>query len=245
MTLPKQLQAGLVWIAEFLDQWIPRSVYAIGGGTVLAARWHHRLSTDIDLFAEEDALSDALNSNTWVEISEALTQQATMRTISELVLSPNGFSCKLPSGPISFYSNPHLTPMPISREQEDSTGVHAEHTTEILFKKLRGRMVNASRYLARDLYDLVVCYGVDKESLDAAMAVLSTLERDSLSYDVQRGDTNVLDLDRVLQPAYPALIADLTQFNRVAGEVLARNVSATTEGFLNDIGITALDQRFS
>ena len=77
------------------------------------------------------------------------------------------------------------------------------------------------------------------------MAVLSTLERDSLSYDVQRGDTNVLDLDRVLQPAYPALIADLTQFNRVAGEVLARNVSATTEGFLNAIGITALDQRFS
>ncbi len=243
MTLPKQLQAGLVWIAEFLDQWIPRSVYAIGGGTVLAARWHHRLSTDIGLFAEEDALSDALNSNTWVEISEALTQQATMRTISELVLRPNGFSCKLPSGSISFYSNPHLTPMPVSREREDSTGVH--HTTEILFKKLRGRMVNASRYLARDLYDLVVCYGVDKESLDAAMAVLSTLEQDSLSYDVQRGDANVLDLDRVLQPAYPALIADLTQFNRVAGEVLARNVSATTEGFLNDIGITALDQRFS
>ena len=217
MTLPDQLRAGLGWIAEFLDRWIPRSVYAIGGGTVLTAHWHHRLSTDIDLFAEEDALNNGVNSNTWTEIGNALYQQEPSGEISGLLLSPNGFSCTLPSGPVSFYSNPHLTANPASNEREDSTGIHAEHTTEILFKKLRGRMVNASRYLGRDLYDLVVCYGGDRESLDAAMAVLSTLERDSFNYDVQQGDTNVLDLDRVLQSAYPELIADLTQFNRVTG----------------------------
>lgn len=151
MTLPDQFEPGLRWIAEFLDRWIPRSVYAIGGGTVLAARWHHRLSTDIDLFANEDELNSAFKSNTWTEISEALNQLELEGTITALVLNPTGFSFGLPSGPISFYSIPYLTTTPISDEREDSTGIGTEHTTEILFKKLRGRMVNASRYVTRDL----------------------------------------------------------------------------------------------
>ena len=71
------------------------------------------------------------------------------------------------------------------------------------------------------------------------MVVLSSLERDSLRYDVRQGDTNVGDLDRVLNRAYPDLITDLERFNPVAGEILAGNVSAATEHFLKDIGITA------
>ena len=239
MTLPEQLEAGLGWIATFLDRWLPRSSYVIGGGTILAARWQHRLSTDIDLFAEEQALSHALKPNTWSEIGEALDREAACGTISELVLSPTGFSFIIPNGPISFYSIPHLTPNAISDEREDFTGIYAERSVEILFKKLRGRMVNAGGYVARDLYDVVVCYGVDRASFDGAMAALSPLERDSLRYDVQRSDTRVRDLDRVLNPRYPDLVANLERFNLVAGEILAENVTPTTEHFLKDIGVTA------
>ena len=239
MTLPDQLQEGLGWIVEFLDRWIPRSIYAIGGGTILAARWQHRLSTDIDLFAEEGELANTLDKNTWREIGEALEQEASDGAITELVLNPSGFSFTMPSGPISFYSIPRLTTNPLSDEREVTTGVYAEHTTEILFKKLRGRMINASRYVARDLYDVVICYGVERGSLNAAIGFLSPLERDSLRYDVKQGDTNVSDLDRVLEPAYPELITNLERFNLVAGEILAQDVSATTDGFLTDIGITA------
>ena len=58
LTFPERLQDGLGWIVSFLDPWIPRSAYAIGGGTVLAARWKRRFSADIDLFTDE-RLSDA------------------------------------------------------------------------------------------------------------------------------------------------------------------------------------------
>jgi len=238
LTLPDQLEAGLNWIAEFLDQWLPRSSYAIGGGTVLAARWEHRLSTDIDLFSDERQLSDALEPNTWRELSESLNQRATIGAISDLVLSPTGFSFNTPTGPISFSSMPRETANAISREREVSTGIYAEHNAEILFKKLRGRMVNSSRYVARDLYDSIVCYELDRESLNEAMHTLSALERDSLRYDVQKGDTRVRDLNRILSPRYPGLVADLERFNLVAGEILAQNVSASADRFLREIGIT-------
>lgn len=239
MKLPEQLEAGLGWTAAFLDRWLPRSAYAIGGGTILAARWHHRLSTDIDLFVEEQALNDALKPNAWREIGEALDREAIDETITDLVLSSTGFSFITSNGPISFYSIPYLTANAISSEREDSTGIYAEHSAEILFEKLRGRMVNASRYVARDLYDVVVSYGVERASLDTAMATLSSLERDSLRYDVEQGDASVGDLHRVLAPAYPELVSDLERFNLVAGEILAQNVTATTDRFLMDVGVSS------
>ena len=239
LTLPDQLQVGLGWIANYLDRWIPRSLYAIGGGTILAAHRRHRVSAAIDLFAEEKALNDVLDPITWREIAEALNQEASAGSISELLINPSGFSFTLPSGPVSFYAVPHLTATPISDEREGTTGIFAEHTSEILFKKLRGRMVNANRYVARDLYDIVICYIVDKESLDEAMDELTPLEHDSLRYDVQKGDADLTDLDRILKPAYPDLVSNLERFNHVAGKILVRSVSTPTDRFLTEIGVTA------
>lgn len=44
------LEAGV----KFPDQYWDRSQYEIGEGTVLAARWQHRHSTDIDCFMNEE-----------------------------------------------------------------------------------------------------------------------------------------------------------------------------------------------
>lgn len=237
MKLPGRLQEGLDWVVRFLDPWVPRSAYALGGGTVLAARWGHRFSTDIDLFADEQTFRQTIESGVWDEVCEALSQNIEDGSISKLVLSPTGFSFSTSNGPVSFFSMPRMTSNAISSEREDLTGINAESNAEILFKKLRGRMINASRYVARDLYDVVVCYGRDRESLDNAMKVLSPLERESLRYDVKNGDTSVHDLDRVLTPRFPDLVVDLERFNAVAGEVLSENVSGSTDRFLQQIGI--------
>ena len=125
-----------------------------------------------------------------------------------------------------------MTPDAISQEQESTTGLYAESTTEILFKKLRGRMVNATRYVARDLYDIIVCYMLEKQSLHDAMQGLEELELESLRYDVQTGDAVVRDVDRVIQPRYAELTSDFDEFNRIAGEILSRNVSNSTEQVL-------------
>ena len=214
-------------------------MYAIGGGSVLGARWSHRISTDIYLFADDHVFRNTVESSEWDEVCKELNQKVSDGSISELVLFPQGFSFRTWSGLVSFLSIPRMTENAISSEREDFTGINAESNAEILFKKLRGRMVNASRYVARDLYDVVVCYGLDRDSLDEAMSVLTPLERDSLRYDVQKGDASVLDLDRVLTPRFPELVSDLDRFNSIAGEVLSQDVTDSTTRFLNQIGITA------
>lgn len=183
--------------------------------------------------------SETIESGAWDEICKALNQNDSDGSIFDLVLTPAGFSFNTLDGPVSFFSMPRMTQHAVSTEREDTTGIFTENNAEILFKKLRGRMVNASRYVARDLYDVVVCYGLDRDSLVEAMSVLSPLERDSIRYDVQSGDTRVHDLDRVLTPSFPNLVSDLDRFNSIAGEVLSQAVTESTTRFLKQIGITA------
>ena len=237
MRFQTKIQDQFGWLVEFLDPWIPRSDYAIGGGAVLAARWNHRLSTDIDMFAEEDPFRSKLDAVAWRALSQAMSELETEGAISELSVSPMGFRFKRTGVPIFFYSTPRMTTNPVSSEREDSTGIATESTAEIMFKKLRGRMVNSSRYVARDLYDVIVCYKLDTNALSEAMGLLIQTERASLKYDVQSGDARVNGLDRVLEPRFTELVADFDRFNRIAGEVLSEEVSSSTEQLLSQIGI--------
>lgn len=42
----------LARVAPLLSTWFGENGCVLGGGTVLAARWRHRVSTDIDLFTD-------------------------------------------------------------------------------------------------------------------------------------------------------------------------------------------------
>ena len=237
MTIPDHLQTNLQWIVNLLKPWLSLPSYEMGGGSVLAARWQHRHSSDIDLFIDARKFENLFAEDQWSEICEELRRIASTGKISKLVLRLTGFCFETLTGPISLYSVPRLFPDAISTDQEDKTGIYFETTKEIVVKKIRGRMVNSTNYVARDLYDIVVCYKRDRRSLDEAMSYLVQLERDSLRYDVQKRDATVNDLDRVLNPRFPELVADFDRFNRIAGEVLTQSVSANTEDFLTQIGM--------
>lgn len=231
------MQDALGWLVEFLDTWLERSEYRIGGGTVLASRWQHRHSTDLDLFSEEKVYREVLEPLGWQEITALLNQFQEEGSITKLTFGPNTLSFQYSGVPMSFNSMPRITEGAISSDQEESTGIFAESNTEILFKKLRGRMVNSSTYVARDLYDLVVCYGLERQSFNDAFSSLIQRERDSLRYDVEIGDARVDDLIRVIEPRYPELVSSLDRFNQIAGEVLSQNVSPSTKELLERIGI--------
>lgn len=222
-------------MVEFLDPWFDRSFYAMGGGSVLAGRWQHRFSIDIDLFFGDRQLSQLHTQSTWEQISSKLTVLSDSGEISELHVRPNGFAFVNRFGPVSFFGVPRISENAVTTELEDSTSIATESTAEILFKKIRGRMVNNSEYVARDLYDVVVAYIKDRESLDKVLGMLAEVERQSLIDDVQKGDAAVSDLERILAPAYSSLVDSFDTFNKIAGEVLSRNVSKSGEMFLKDL----------
>ena len=50
ISLPGALQAVIQTVEHAVGRFFPNQTLCMGGGTVLQARWQHRLSSDIDLF---------------------------------------------------------------------------------------------------------------------------------------------------------------------------------------------------
>ena len=63
----------LARLAPLLSSWLGADGCVLGGGTVLAARWQHRVSTDIDLFTDHQRYRDAIVGRR-EEVTTALEQ---------------------------------------------------------------------------------------------------------------------------------------------------------------------------
>ena len=60
IVIPGNPGIALARIAPALFEWLGPDGYVLGGGAVLAARWQHRVSTDIDLFTDLDRYQEAI-----------------------------------------------------------------------------------------------------------------------------------------------------------------------------------------
>ena len=216
------LEENLRWFVQALDAWIDRDSYQMGGGTILAARWHHRHSTDIDLFFDS-RISSAVPLDEITRGFRTLEQQG---QIGRLDIQPSlGFSCERASTPLSFFSTLQVTPVRLSDEREASTGIGTETSAEILLKKIRARMIRNPRYLPRDAYDLVIAHVEDPDAVHQVFQALSSEEERILAYDAHRGSIQLTDADRIVSPAYPGLLDPLDNLARYARLALARELT--------------------
>lgn len=234
LSIATHLHENLRWCIELWDHWLSRSQYAMGGGSVLEARWHHRHSTDIDFFLEQSAFQ-ALGEEVRNDIEQHLHKLNERGEISGLEVHNSGYMFESPHGSASLFGTYRLTNSPISNDVVTEWEVPTESSTEILFRKIRGRMINGTTYLARDVYDVVCAYVHDRDSLDSAFHHLEPREVASLVYDVDCGASHVYSLERILDPRYPHLTESLDTFNFVAGAVLSRNVTATASSAIDEI----------
>lgn len=125
---------------------------AIGGGTALAARWHHRKSNDIDLFLSNfrdlhrlagqraEILRDLMAHNS--EIS------ATIEPDEAVVAHPSHTTL------ITWMHSNSRTAEPLSDQFEPITNLQLETTREILSKKLHYRILQQQLILPKDVFDL-------------------------------------------------------------------------------------------
>lgn len=171
LVLPKQLCKSLNRFIELVGPQFRGSGLRIGGGSVLAARWNHRLSTDIDLFVDANPAGEFIKKDgiSFVEVGTALNSLAEQGTVSELKLLDHGCSFCGPFGPMSLYASRRFTRSVLSQDQESTTGLPTETSREILFKKLYGRVIRSVTHVGRDMYDFIVAFMIDPRSLDHAL----------------------------------------------------------------------------
>lgn len=169
LTLPEPARSLFRKTRPILDRHVTRITpgrtgFALGGGTLLAARWNHRRSTDLDIFIHPDTelalLSKSRDPAFWKAMYDA---GATDIELHRDFATP---TIRFPDGRIEL-----ILGRPTPRLGQYTTDVEASETTvlsaaQILTAKLVGRGL---RPPVRDLYDVAVADIADRAALTIAV----------------------------------------------------------------------------
>ena len=150
---------------------------SIGGGTVLAARWGHRRSTDIDFFCEPGAYAE-LDERRRAKLEEALRAVPGVEA-KTLWCDPTATWCTVRDTEVTILPRPRVRPLAGQGDSYlDSTGVALQANAEVLYGKIVRRMLQAEEVHVRDAYDIVYAAERDRGSLEVARGFIGreTLE---------------------------------------------------------------------
>lgn len=122
---------------------VPDDCWSVGGGTVLAHFYNHRLSKDIDVFLNDAQYLNALSPRVNDLTEDALAYQEQGQFIS----------LTYPEGKVDFIVAAQLTVFEPQKTDFFGEQVYLEDPVEIIVKKIfhRGEFV-----LARDIFDFAV-----------------------------------------------------------------------------------------
>ena len=167
LTLPEpasQLWAAKRAIIHSVPPEMFRSVMRphIGGGTILAARWRHRLSTDIDvLLPGRNSLIDVLQNN----------DDNIVTRLGGTPEAVGGGRVKIAfeHGRIDLAT---FTPDPPDGQREALVDGHRELVLSSA-QILRGKLERVDQMLVRDVFDVVTASGADPAALATAASMMS------------------------------------------------------------------------
>ena len=126
--------------------------FIIGGGSALAARWHHRASMDVDLFTE--SLTETKRLHTAEDEIRATITESCGRPVPVGTTPEHGEIVFSADATLEWSAAPRLTPEPEVPIFEPISGLPLDSVEEILAQKLYSRMYLRGGILIRDIYDL-------------------------------------------------------------------------------------------
>lgn len=207
LRLPGDAERLLERFANTGDRLFGQGGWAIGGGSVLAARWRHRISTDIDVFVSREIFARTASGILAVgrELSPAPRRIDSTPLYVKYVFA---------DGDIDIIGADPLLPR-LDGEPVRSVSVRAEATAEILAKKIDGR---GHLLHERDLYDFAIAQRLAPKALRCAMRAASVR---SLSLMIRELELGIPSFGKeIREPRFP---------DALAGDALARLVRALKE----------------
>ena len=186
---------------------VPPGLLHLGGGSVLAAAWNHRKSTDIDLWISPDHASRltelAPDAGRWQALFEPPGHQV---SVERATREHAAIALNLDSVPVSVFTSHHANRHHPNRQMMRGTVFAAATTEEILRGKLLGRWADeaADAIPIRDLYDVVVARAVEPQALRTALAGMHALTRAEVATRLRalHDDWYLLDPKPVIEPTF-------------------------------------------
>ena len=153
-------------LAQQLMQVIAPEHLSFGGGTVLAARWQHRESLDVDLFCQPDAYAQ-LGRNGRAQIETLIKEIAGCNT--ELTWCEDIATYTEIDGIEATILPRPTTIRPTTTTTLAGTHLRLQSTEEIIYAKIVRRMYDAGEITVRDAYDVACAKQVDPKALQRTL----------------------------------------------------------------------------
>ena len=217
----------LARVAPLLSTWLGENGCVLGGGTVLAARWRHRVSTDIDLFTDIQHYREKILARR-DDVTAALEHLVGGNGDGAVEVERGWLRVGFREGPASLMTIPRPTLTDDYTESAAGTDIPAESSAEILARKLQSRILELGEITDRDLYDFLAAERHDPESLRRTLASVTARERATIASELRTLPAGWSGGEPVREPAWPDLANDL-----------ARRARRLFETDPNDIGSTA------
>ena len=200
----------LARVAPVLLSWLGPDGCVLGGGTVLAARWRHRVSTDIDLFTDHERYRERIGSRR-DEASRALRTIVGQAGTGAVQVERGWLRIDFPEGPATLMTIPRPSIRDEYPETVSGTGIPAESTAEILARKVQSRILDNGVFADRDLYDLLVGAERDREALGRVLASITVEERAMIGSELRALPRRRPRSEPIREPAHPQLLSDLAR----------------------------------
>ena len=151
--------------------------YRIGGGTILAARWHHRQSYDIDITVDEKTPLRELQRDSGNGFEPAMEALGGRPVFSAEL---NMFTVVFPGSKIDLWARDPMLSAGHGTAQVEGEPEVVLSTAQIL----RGKLERADLNVVRDVYDVVKAAELDPAALEAAVNAVprATAQRIGLSW---------------------------------------------------------------
>ena len=191
-------------VEPLLTDFLGKDSYRLGGGTALEARWHHRISTDIDVFVDPGIYVQQI-----MRRREDFYIAADALSPSFLQVMEGGCEFHLSGTSVTVVAANEVTNKAWSQDWVSGTKVLLESSAEILAKKLNLRMASAGKYPIRDIYDVAVASRLDSNALELALGTLDTGQKRQVASALEALPPDLMTADEkkeIHSPAYPELV---------------------------------------
>ncbi len=197
-----------------LRQWFDLDGVVLGGGTALEAKWHHRETTDLDLFVPVRTLAQIAKMPMDV-VTRQLAEFAADTKMRDGEISLTRTHLRFPvagqgSTPISLSGTSGFWQDDNDPCFEEQTGIPLAANADILLRKMQGRVVAQGRPVVRDAYDFVVAKALDYDAFRDTYAQLDASDIDAIvaAYSQLIGTSPIVEGRSLANPKYTRILAN-------------------------------------
>lgn len=226
LDLPPCLARPFTLVLKHLRPFVPLRRVVMSGGSILASRWHHRKSTDIDLFMPVEIMKQVLEQD-----DEALVKAVhSVPGGSDINASRiDEIACVVDGTPFSLTDSPFIRLGRRDTERICGTPVQAASVQEALMGKIAGRLAHFSLASARpppirDLYDIAVGAQLAPKALQDVFSLIDGDVSESIAeyLDAQPLDWHVMDAKMLEEASWSLSLERLPQ--RMSRAFLSKRV---------------------